>query len=141
MNLIEATIDDDGVSLRGHPIPLDRGRRPPSRNGRSMVGIRPEAFEDAAFAPPGRPKVDVEVEVVEELGSDAHVFFEVDAPPRGRRRGARDEDEEASLMPSDDRALFARASTRARGRGSARTMRSRSTRRASTSSTRRRARA
>jgi multiple sugar transport system ATP-binding protein len=42
--------------------------------------VRPEAFEDARFAQ-GLPTIDVDVEVVEELGSDAHVFFHVDAPP------------------------------------------------------------
>src|SRR5207249_8440946 len=44
-------------------------------------GLRPESFEDAAFAPRGLPSIDVEVEVVEELGSDTYVFFQVDAPP------------------------------------------------------------
>ena len=44
-----------------------------------ILGIRPETFEDAAFAPPELPTIDVEVVVHEELGSDAHVFFRVDA--------------------------------------------------------------
>ena len=44
-----------------------------------ILGIRPETFEDAAFAPPELPTIDVEVVVLEELGSDAHVFFRVDA--------------------------------------------------------------
>ena len=45
-----------------------------------MLGIRPEAFRRAAFAP-GLPTIDVRIEVVEELGSETHVFFHVDAPP------------------------------------------------------------
>jgi ABC-type sugar transport system ATPase subunit len=43
-----------------------------------VLGIRPEAFEDTAFAP-GLPTIDVAVEVLEDLGSDAHVFFTVAA--------------------------------------------------------------
>jgi multiple sugar transport system ATP-binding protein len=46
-----------------------------------IVGIRPEAFEDARYADPSFPTVDVEVQVVEDLGADAHVIFPVDAPP------------------------------------------------------------
>jgi multiple sugar transport system ATP-binding protein len=45
-----------------------------------VLGIRPESFEDAAFAPE-LPRISVDVAVLEELGSDAHVFFEVDAAP------------------------------------------------------------
>jgi multiple sugar transport system ATP-binding protein len=61
-------------------VPLARDHRPP-RAGRVVLGIRPEAFADAALARAGRPTIDVDVRVVEELGSDAHVLFPVDAPP------------------------------------------------------------
>jgi multiple sugar transport system ATP-binding protein len=45
-----------------------------------ILGIRPEAFEDAAFADPSLPTVEVDVLVLEELGSDTHVIFPIDAP-------------------------------------------------------------
>jgi multiple sugar transport system ATP-binding protein len=45
-----------------------------------IAGIRPEAFEDGAFADPSLPRIDVKVEVVEELGADTHVLFSVAAP-------------------------------------------------------------
>jgi multiple sugar transport system ATP-binding protein len=45
-----------------------------------ILGIRPESFEDAAYAPGDLPAIDVAVVVLEELGSDAHVFFRADAP-------------------------------------------------------------
>ena len=45
-----------------------------------MLGIRPESFEDAAFAATGLPTIDVAVSVLEELGADSHAFFRVDAP-------------------------------------------------------------
>jgi multiple sugar transport system ATP-binding protein len=77
MNLVEATIEGDTVQFGQYRVPL--ASRPVA--GRVVLGIRPESFEDAAFAP-GRPTISVHVEVLEELGSDAHVFFHVDAPPK-----------------------------------------------------------
>jgi multiple sugar transport system ATP-binding protein len=107
MNLVEASVGDDTVSLLGQSIPLDRERRPSSaRNGSVILGIRPEAFEDAAFAPPGRPQVEVDVAVIEELGSDAHVFFEVDAPPVVADVEVAREGAEATLIATN-RTLFA----------------------------------
>jgi multiple sugar transport system ATP-binding protein len=49
-------------------------------DGHVVAGIRPEAFEDSAFADPSLPRIDVQVEVVEELGADTHVIFSVAAP-------------------------------------------------------------
>jgi len=80
MNLVEATVDGDHVEFGQLRVPLDPGRRPGSLDaGRVILGIRPETFEDATFAPPDLPTLEVEVVVLEELGSDAHVFFRVEA--------------------------------------------------------------
>jgi multiple sugar transport system ATP-binding protein len=81
MNLVEARIDGDTVTFGGYSIPLARDRRPGETEdgGRTILGIRPEVFEDAALAPSGLPTLDVHVDVLEELGSDAHVFFPVEA--------------------------------------------------------------
>ncbi|HEU0245913.1 MAG TPA: sn-glycerol-3-phosphate ABC transporter ATP-binding protein UgpC [Gaiellaceae bacterium] len=80
MNLVEATVDDGDVVFGEFRVPLADARRPVARSGRVVLGIRPESFEDAAFAAADLPVVDVSVVVLEELGSDAHVFFRVDAP-------------------------------------------------------------
>jgi multiple sugar transport system ATP-binding protein len=81
MNLVEATIDGDEIHVGQFTLPLAPSRRPKGGpKGRVVLGIRPESFEDDAFAPAGLPRVDVQVEVLEELGCDAHVFFLVDAP-------------------------------------------------------------
>ena len=97
MNLVEATIDGDQVTFGQYRVPLASPRSP----GKVVLGIRPESFEDAAFAP-GLPTLEVAVEVVEELGSDAHVFFHVDAPPvTAEVLEARDE----SILPGN-KALF-----------------------------------
>jgi multiple sugar transport system ATP-binding protein len=117
MNLVEADIGGDAVTLLGQSIPLDRERRPPfARDGRAVLGIRPEAFEDAAFAPPGRPQIEVEVAVIEELGSDAHVFFEVDSPHVLTDAEVAREEEDASLIQSDRSLFAARVDPRTRAR-------------------------
>jgi multiple sugar transport system ATP-binding protein len=81
MNLVEARLHGDEVVFGSNRIPLDRTRRPPARDGRVVLGIRPEAFEEASFARPGLPTLEATVTVLEELGADAHVFFPVDAAP------------------------------------------------------------
>jgi multiple sugar transport system ATP-binding protein len=76
MNLVEATVDGGTVRFGQFAVPLAPAQSPST--GRVVLGIRPESFEDAALAR-GLPSIDVQVEVVEDLGSDAHVFFSVDA--------------------------------------------------------------
>ncbi|MEX0850126.1 MAG: sn-glycerol-3-phosphate ABC transporter ATP-binding protein UgpC [Gaiellaceae bacterium] len=81
MNLVDATVDGDEIVFGQFRVRLDPGRRPAARAGsRVVLGIRPESFEDAVFASRDLPSIDIEVVVLEELGSDAHVFFHVDAP-------------------------------------------------------------
>ncbi len=80
MNLVEATIDGDEVRFGQFRLPLEAGRRPVSGTQKVVLGVRPESFEDAAFSATDLPGLDVEVAVLEELGSDAHVFFPVAAP-------------------------------------------------------------
>src|SRR6476620_5893595 len=78
MNLVEAVVDADSVRIATHVIPLDPGRRP-RKDGRVVLGVRPEAFEDAAFADPSLPRIEVQVDVLEQLGADTHACFRVDA--------------------------------------------------------------
>jgi multiple sugar transport system ATP-binding protein len=78
MNLVEADIGAGDVRFGGFAIPLSSTNAAPA--GRVIAGIRPEAFEDAAFADPSLPRIDVKVEVVEELGADTHVLFSIAAP-------------------------------------------------------------
>ena len=123
MNLVEATIDGDEVGFGQFRVRSTP--RPPASGGpaRVVLGIRPECFEDAAFVADGLPTIEVHVEVLEEVGSDAYVFFRVDAPritrgdPRGERRRRRSS--RASSRCSQP------ASTRARPRASASRSRSR----------------
>jgi multiple sugar transport system ATP-binding protein len=104
MNLVEAELSDDGIAFGGYRLPA----RPPRSNGRLIVGIRPEAFEDASFADPSLPQIEVDVEVVEDLGADTHVIFSVAAPPVdvSEVREAAGDDE--VLLPSDRASFTAR---------------------------------
>ena len=105
MNLVEATIGDGRAAFGGFDIPL-RGEHPQA--GTVILGIRPQDFEDAAFADPSLPTIEVEATVVEELGSESHVIFTVDAPPVDAEpvRAATDEGDRAVLLADDRRSLF-----------------------------------
>jgi multiple sugar transport system ATP-binding protein len=107
MNLVDATIDGDELRFGQYRVPLDPARRPgagPS-HPRVVLGIRPESFEDAAFAPVDQPTIEVDVTVLEELGSDAHVYFPVDAP-RIASEVVQAEGEEDAKLVADERALL-----------------------------------
>jgi multiple sugar transport system ATP-binding protein len=104
MNLVEATIADGEAVFGQFRISLDSAHRPLPA-GRVVLGIRPEAFEDGALAPPGLPAIEVQVEVLEELGADAYVFFGVDAPRISVEAVEAAAEEEASLL-AEERALF-----------------------------------
>jgi multiple sugar transport system ATP-binding protein len=105
MNLAAAVIEEDAVVVGGRRVPLDRDRRPTSAgsNGRVILGVRPEAFEDVRYAESGLPQLEVDVEVVEELGSDAYLFFEVDAAPVVVEGARSDESEESTTLFAADR--------------------------------------
>ena len=109
MNLLETNVGGDAIGLGGQSVPLDRQRRPPfAEGGKAIVGIRPEAFEDAAFAPSSLPQVEVRIEMIEELGSDAHLFFRLDGvkPVQVEEAGSREEDDEATLLADSGDAFF-----------------------------------
>ncbi len=80
MNLVEATVEDDVIAFGQFRVPLAPARRPPRDVTEVVLGIRPEAFDDAAFGQIQLPRIEATVEVLEELGSDSHVFFHVAAP-------------------------------------------------------------
>ncbi len=106
MNLVDATIEGDEIAFGQFRVPLARGRRP--RRGspaRVVLGIRPESFEDAVLAGRELPTIDVAVVVLEELGSDAHVFFPV-AAPRITPEAIEAEGEDDPTLVVDEHALL-----------------------------------
>jgi multiple sugar transport system ATP-binding protein len=76
MNLVEADVADGLLSFGS--VRLDT-RLTGTR--RVIAGLRPEAFEEARFADSSLPQIEIDVQVVEDLGPDAHVIFQIDAPP------------------------------------------------------------
>ena len=107
MNLIEGTVSDGRVSFGQYAMPLAPDRRP-VQDGTVILGIRPDAFEDADFASGDLPTIEVEVAVLEELGSVAHVIFPVDAPRvlAEAVRAAEETEDTAALLAEDQRVLF-----------------------------------
>ncbi len=81
MNLVEASIENDVVVFPGYRLPLSEAVRPAGAARDVVLGIRPESFEDASFAPDHLPRITVLVDVLEEVGADAYVFFRVDTRP------------------------------------------------------------
>jgi multiple sugar transport system ATP-binding protein len=81
-------VKDDGgaVVFAGHRLSVPAAllqARPGLDNyfGREVIlGVRPSDFEDATLAEPAWPQMPVEVSVTEELGSEIHVIFTIDAP-------------------------------------------------------------
>ena len=118
MNLVEATIDGGEISFGQYRLPLDPERRPaPGAPRQIVLGIRPEAFEDAAFAPSDVPRIEADVTVLEELGSDAHAYFYVDAPRVTSEEVAQAADGEETMLLVDEKTLFnARLDTRTSAR-------------------------
>jgi len=72
MNLVEAFPDGDSIRFGQFTVPAPRV----PRGERVVLGIRPEAF---SLGNPALPTIDVRIEVVEDLGSEMHVFFRVEA--------------------------------------------------------------
>jgi multiple sugar transport system ATP-binding protein len=113
MNLVPATIDGDEVHFGQFRAPLEDGRRPRPGSPRQVVlGMRPESFEDAAFTPRDLPTIDIGVVVLEELGSDAHVFFHVDAPRITPEAIEAEGEDDASLVAEEAALLNARVDPR-----------------------------
>jgi multiple sugar transport system ATP-binding protein len=103
MNLVEASVHADEVSFGEFRLRLDPRRRPQGSPEKVILGIRPEAFDEAAVGS-AAPTISVTPAVVEELGSEAHVFFPVAAAPVTAE--ILEKGDEATLLP-DSKALFA----------------------------------
>jgi multiple sugar transport system ATP-binding protein len=115
MNLVEATVDSEEIAFGQFRVPLDPVRRPPRGVDRVVLGVRPEAFNATWVAPPRLPRIAVAVDVLEELGSDAYIFFHVEAPRvvLGSRTASEDE---ASIIAEENSRFVARVDPATEGR-------------------------
>jgi multiple sugar transport system ATP-binding protein len=90
MNFATAALTRDGghaVTFAGHTLPLpaslleDRPGLAAYLGREIILGVRPSDFEDAVIADPAWPRITITADVTEELGSEIHVLFTIDAPP------------------------------------------------------------
>jgi multiple sugar transport system ATP-binding protein len=131
MNFVTAELVQDGgpaVSFAGYKLSV-----PPSvlsakpgldgYFGREVIlGIRPSDFEDATLADASWPRMQVSAGVTEELGSEIHVIFTIDAPPvehasiAEAAKGDEDEDETAVALAGGKSLWTARVAARSSAR-------------------------
>jgi multiple sugar transport system ATP-binding protein len=117
MNLVEATLEDGEIRFGEFRVPLDHERHPqPGSPPRIVLGIRPEAFEDADFAMRELPTIEAEVVVLEELGSDSHVFFRVETALVTNEAIEAEGEEDARLVVGEHTLLNARVDPRTAAR-------------------------
>jgi ABC-type sugar transport system ATPase subunit len=131
MNFVAADLVRDGgpaVTFAGHKLPLPASvldERPGLSEylGREVIlGVRPSDFEDASLADPGWARVTATADVTEELGSEIHVIFALDAPPVRHsslsdavERGE-EEDDPAAVLAGGKSLWTARVAARSRVR-------------------------
>jgi multiple sugar transport system ATP-binding protein len=118
MNLVEAVVDGDCVEFAGLRIPLADTRKPDAGADRLILGIRPEDFEDVTHSEPDLPTLEIEVAVVEDLGAEVDVIFELDAPrvETEATKAVTSEKDDAALVPSEGTLFTARLDPRTEAR-------------------------
>jgi multiple sugar transport system ATP-binding protein len=104
MNLVDATVENGNVSFGGFNFELPTN----GVQGRVVLGIRPTDFEHGAGADASLPRLRIKPEVVEDLGSESHVIFTIDAPRVSTDAvvAATEEGEDDGQLFADDRATF-----------------------------------
>ena len=80
MNFAEAQVEDGEVRVGRFALPLDQAPLEGHAERRIALGVRPEAFEDAALVrDTSRPRITVTVDLVEHMGAETLVTFDVGA--------------------------------------------------------------
>jgi multiple sugar transport system ATP-binding protein len=121
MNFVTAQLVRDGgahVVFAGYklPVPDSLFEEVPALDsyfGREVIlGIRPSDFEDASQANERWAPFAVKADVTEELGSEIHVLFTVDAPPvehkdtADLKQDASEGEEDASIPLAENKSLW-----------------------------------
>jgi multiple sugar transport system ATP-binding protein len=82
MNLVPARVHGGVARFAEHEIALPSQSPLHGASREVILGVRPTAFAfDGPRAEPDWPRIDVAVELVEELGDEVQLTFQVDAPP------------------------------------------------------------
>jgi multiple sugar transport system ATP-binding protein len=110
MNLVDAQIEGGQIRFADYSLALPDASPLAGLNRRVILGIRPTDFEHGETGPAGFPRLRVHSDVVEDLGSESHVIFTVNAPRVSAEavRAATEtgEDDEGKLFADDQRAVF-----------------------------------
>jgi multiple sugar transport system ATP-binding protein len=107
MNFIPATVAGGRVKFAGHEVALPDGAALAGADRPVILGVRPTGFGPAGVA--GWPQLTVTPAVVEELGDERHVLFDLDAPrvDTDATRAAVDaRSSDDVLLPGETRARF-----------------------------------
>ena len=128
MNFAQASLDrgDSGatVTFAGYqlPVPASVFEAKPGLDGylgkKIILGIRPSDFEDGAYADASWARFPVTVGVTEELGTEIHAIFTIDAPPvehasiASASDGSSEEDETVTALAGGKSLWTARVSAR-----------------------------
>jgi multiple sugar transport system ATP-binding protein len=85
-----------------------------------ILGVRPSDFEDASLADPGWARMPVTAGVTEDLGSEIHILFSIDAPQVQHhsitQAGAEDDDDAAIPLAGGKSLWTARVAARSKVR-------------------------
>ena len=111
MNLVGARVSNGSVSFGGHSVPLPDGSPLAGREASVILGLRPTDLElPGPWSEPSLPRLRLEAQVVERLGSESNVIFAVDAPRVDTEATRAAAEAQASaddqLLAEDDRSLF-----------------------------------
>jgi multiple sugar transport system ATP-binding protein len=121
MNLVSVECSREAIQIGDFSVPVAEVHLP-SEAREAIVGVRPEAFEDSQFSRDTRlPTIEVQVDIVEELGADTYVSFGVAAPKLAISdiRAAAD-GEDDSLFAREQATFLARVDPRTRARAGGR---------------------
>jgi len=110
-------VRDDGpaVTFAGYrlPVPASVFEHKPGLEdyfGREVVlGVRPSDFEDASLAEASWARMQVKAGVTEELGSEIHVIFTIEAPPvehASIAEAAKGDEDEAAVALAGGKSLW-----------------------------------
>jgi multiple sugar transport system ATP-binding protein len=108
MNFVSATLAGGQARFAGLAVPLPPDSPLVNADRQVILGVRPTAFAQAGLA--DWPQLTVTPAVIEELGDERYVFFDLDAPrvDTDATRAAFDarSSDDALLLPGEARARF-----------------------------------
>jgi multiple sugar transport system ATP-binding protein len=109
MNLVDADLAGGRVRFADFDLPLPAGSPLAGVTRRVILGIRPTEFDHGATADAELPRLTVQPDVVEDLGSESHLIFTIDAPrvsAEAVRAATEAESDDEGKLFADDRAVF-----------------------------------